>query len=137
MAIADFSSMLRLGADIGRVTAKTVVNVEKAVEVTSRAIKDDWAESAAQNNPEHAKRYGKAVDYDITKHGEQVGNVGIVTSQIEGEIGPNLAKAQGALGFLEDSPGDVRSAPQGNARRALAANEADFANGIAKAVAGL
>lgn len=118
-----------LEADLREVAMEAGPNLEKAIEVTARNIKDDWAEGAqVRRGPGFSKRYASSIDYDMlsaTVFGQ---------GAIEAEIGPNLRKAGGAAGFLEDAPGGVLSPPQHAGRDALEKNQQDFADGIAKAV---
>ncbi|MEO5920613.1 MAG: hypothetical protein ABIQ01_05660 [Pseudolysinimonas sp.] len=119
----DFSSLNTLAADLGELAAEVIPNVEKAVEVTARHIKDDWRDEAKKRNPAHARAYPYSVDYDMENK----------DGAISAQIGPNLGKNQGSLGILEEASGDVRAAPQGNARRAVRNNLADFEKGLLKA----
>ena len=125
----DFSGLNTLTADLGTVPAKVIPKARQALEVSARNIKDDWrAEAKQANGRGHAKRYPGSIDYDLIL--DKDGSIGA-------EIGPNLAKVQGSLGILEESPGDVASAPQGNARKALRKNLADFEKGVLKATEGV
>ena len=114
----DLYSLARDLADAPRHAAPLV---RKAVEVTARNIKDDWAAGAARTG---LARYAKSVDYDIIDSADGV----------RAEIGPNRGKRQGTFGFVEDAPGDVRSAPQHAGRDALEANQDDFDAGLATAL---
>jgi hypothetical protein len=120
----DSSGLRNLAADLGVIAAKAIPNVRKAVEVSARNVKDDWRKNAAKVDKGAARRYPSSIDYDLKFEDGQIG----------AEVGPNLGKAQGSLGFLEEAPGRVANAPQGNARRALAKNVDDFQAGITKAV---
>jgi hypothetical protein len=124
---ADFSGLRNLAADLGALEAKTIPNVRKALEVTARHVKDDWRKNAQSIDDRAARRYPYSVDYDMK----------FEDGEISAEIGPNLSKSQGPLGFLEEAPGRVANAPQGNARRALAKNVEDFERGILKATGGV
>lgn len=124
----DFSALNTLAAELGAAATKVVPNVRKAVEVTAHNIKEDWRDNAKRANPGHAKNYPAAIDYDL-----ELG----VDGAIGAEIGPTPGKGQGSLGILEEAKGGVRSAPQGNARKALKSNIADFERGILKATEGL
>lgn len=123
----DFSELNTLAADIGAAKVELIPNVRKAVEVTARNIKDDWRDNAKKANRGHAKRYPSAIDYDMQLDADGV---------IGAEIGPKLG-GQGSLGFLEDAPGGIRSAPQRNVDKALRANMSDFEKGLLKATGGL
>lgn len=125
----DFSSVNHLAADLGRAPATVIPNVIKATEVTARHIKDDWRDNArGANRRGHARRYPFSVDYDMQLD---------VDGVIGAEIGPNLGKAQGSLGILEEALGGVRAAPQRNAARALRDNLADYERGLLKATEGV
>jgi hypothetical protein len=125
---ADFSGLRNLAADLGALADSAIPNVAKALRVTAQNVKEDWRDDAKRIDRGHAKAYPSSIDYDIKT--EKAG-------EISAEIGPNLAKNQGSLGFLEEAPGRVANAPQGNARRALAKNVEDFERGILKAVGGV
>lgn len=112
----DITPLRKLAEDLGKVPAAAVPELRKALEVTARGVKDDWIENATGLSRKHAKRYPKSIDYDM---------FGLTAT-----IGPNLGRAQGSLGFLEDAPGGIRAAPQHAGRKALASNEADFLRGI-------
>lgn len=110
-----------LSRDLADAPRRAAPLIRKAVEVTARNIKDDWAEGASRTGLE---RYAKSVDYDIIDSAEGV----------RAEIGPNHGKRQGKFGFVEDANGDVRSAPQHAGRDALEANQDDFDAGLATAL---
>lgn len=121
----DFSEMDKLAADLADAPAEVIPRVRKAVEVTARGIKDSWRDAAKSKvDRGHAKRYPSSIDYDMLLDTDGV---------IGAEIGPSLTKAQGALGFLEDAPGGVRSTPQRNREKSLADNIEDFERGLLKA----
>ena len=124
----DFSGVNKLAADLGTIEARLIPNVRAAIEHTAVEIKADWREAAGKANPEHAKRYPAAIDYDMELDTDGV---------IGAEIGPSIERGQGAFGFLEESPGGVAAAPQGNARKALRGNMADFEKGLLKATENL
>jgi hypothetical protein len=124
----DFSDLLKLSADLGTVPVEAVHRVRQATEISIRNVKDTWQKAAAVSNPEHAKRYPNSIDYDM-----ELGTNG----EISAVAGPNLAKSQGALGFLEDAPGGVSASPQHNDRLALALNIGDYERGLLIATEGL
>lgn len=119
----DVSGVRNLAADLGKLSAEALPNVVKALQVTANNVKKDWRTEAQRKNRRRARAYPYSITYDVKVTGKGV----------TAEIGPDLSKNQGQLGFLEESPGGVKSAPQGNARRALAANIDDFEQGILKA----
>lgn len=124
MVADDFSDLARLEADLRSVPSAANRNVKKALEVTSRHIKDDWRQGAEVGGG-YAETYAPSISYDLKFPG----------GAIESEIGPVLGKTPGAsAGFLEDAPGDVQAEPQHAGRDALEANEADFYQGLEIAV---
>lgn len=121
MADDDFSEIMELSADMARVPDRANRLVKKALEVTARNIKDDWRQGAEVSVGDgFSSRYPSSIFYDIKFPG----------GAIEAEIGPELGRPGASAGFLEDAPGDVRSAPQHAARDALRANEEDFVRGL-------
>lgn len=113
--------LLSLARDLADAPRRAAPLVRKAVEVTARNIKRDWSENASRTG---LTGYAKSVDYDIIDSRDGV----------RAEIGPNPRKKQGVFGFVEDAPGDVRSAPQHAGRDALEANHDDFDAGLATAL---
>lgn len=118
----DFSELNKFIADLGDAPLKVIPNVRKAVEVTARHVKDDWRKGAKRSG---LAKYAASVDYDMKLDTD---------GEISAEIGPNLSKAQGMFGLVEDAPGGVRSAPQHAGRKAAKNNEADFIAGLTKAI---
>jgi hypothetical protein len=119
MSYFDTSDVIRFSHDLGAASGRVVANARRALEVTARHMKEDAAENAKGRSGGHAKRYPSSIDYDMFG--------------LRAEIGPNLGRAQGGLGILEDAPGGVRAAPQGALRRAAEANLDDFERGMARA----
>lgn len=122
MADFDFSELNKLTADLGAAPLKAIPNIRKAVEVSARHVKDDWRKGAKRRG---LAGFASSIDYDMKLDTD--GSIGA-------EIGPNLGKAQGSFGFVEDAPGGVRSAPQHAGRKAAKAVEADFIEGLSKAI---
>lgn len=120
----DSSQLDRLAADFGTVAKNAGPFVEKAVEFGTRNVRDDWRENA-QGMP-HAPAYPSSITYDIEVRG------GLTGSEIEGEIGPDKSRPQGALGNLIEY-GSVNNAPQGLGLGALQREEPDFIEGLTKA----
>lgn len=121
----DFSSLDRLVVEMGTETPKTIHKVRQAVEVSAVNVKKSWQKLASsQTGAGHASAYPRSIDYDLELN---------VDGAISAEIGPDLAKRQGALGILEDAPGGVKAHPQHNDRLALALNIGDFERGVLKA----
>ena len=121
----DFSEINKLAADLATVPLKAIPNVTKAIEVTARHVKDDWKGGVPGISSRGSSAYEGSIDYDMKP---AVGGVGA-------EIGPNLGKAGGTFGLLEDGGGGVMSAPQHAGRNAAKKNEADFVKGLSKALA--
>lgn len=97
-----------LERDLGQAPTKLLPAARKAVERCALEVKEGWRDQAAKSNPSHARRYPAKISYDM------VNRVGAITAI----IGPSLG-GQGSLGFLEEAPGRVRSAPQRNYERPL------------------
>ena len=120
----DFSELAKLAADLTAVPPEANKRIQKAIEVTSRGIKDDWREGAAISSS-YAKSYAPSISYDLKHPG----------GAIESEIGPVLGRTPGAgAGFLEEAPGGVDGPPTHAGRDALEANEADFYRGLEIAI---
>lgn len=113
-----------LAADLRAAGSAARPFVRKAIEVTARNIKDDWAAGARVENPEgFVRAYPSSIDYDVSEG----------PFRVVAEIGPDLGKRGGTAGFLED--GTVNRPPQHAGRDALESNEDDFYDGLGKAVA--
>ena len=110
-----------LAADLDEAPLAAEKLIRKAVQFTANEIKKDWSQGADHTG---LRSYARSIDYDVGYKG----------SSVVAEIGPNPEKRQGTFGFVEDAPGDVRSAPQHAGRDALEANEADFERGLATAL---
>ncbi|WP_413354029.1 hypothetical protein [Microbacterium sp. 1P06AB] len=122
----DFHELYELAADLTSAPPEANRNIQKALEVTARGIKDDWRQGAGVNSGEKnvANAYSNSIDYDMA----------LTSTSIEAQIGPNLDRRGGSAGFLEDAPGGVASAPQHAGRDALDANEEDFVRGAEIAI---
>lgn len=123
----DFSELNRLVADLGEAPKKSIPKIRQAVEVSARNVKDAARETAKAASGSHARRYPGSIDYDMKLDTD---------GEIGAEIGPNLGKSQGALGFLEDAPGGVKAKPQHALRDASKETEKDFIKGILLATEG-
>lgn len=122
----DFSELASLAADLTTVPAEANKRVKKAIEVTSRGIKDDWKQGAEVSGS-YAKSYPASISYDLHYPG----------GAIESEIGPVLGKTPGAgAGFLDDplSSAGVDGPVHHAGRDALEANEEDFYRGLEIAI---
>ena len=121
----DFSELYELAADLSQAPAKAAPLIRKAVEVTARYIRDDWRQGAEVGAGEgFSASYAGSMFYDMKFEGDAIG----------AEIGPELGRPGGSAGFLEESPGDVRVAPQHAGRSAVRANEDDFVRGLEIAI---
>lgn len=117
----DFSELAELAADLSEAPPNATKNIRKALEVTGRNIKDDWRQGAEVGSGDgFSSAYSSSITYEMKLAG----------NAFEVEIGPELGRAGGSAGFLEDAPGGVRAAPQHAGRDALEANEDDFIRGL-------
>jgi hypothetical protein len=117
------SELSDLAADLRSAGAGARPFVRKALEVTARNIKDDWADGAKRTGLDG---YAASIDYDISEG----------PFRVVAEVGPNPDRnKQGVLGAVEDADGGWKSQPQHAGRDALEANEEDFYDGLAKAAA--
>ncbi len=121
----DFSEVDALGVDLGEVPAKALRNVGKALEVTSRNMKDDWRNLSKGMSGRHAKAYPNAITYELTQLAD-----GIVS-----DIGPELDRNQGALGFLEEGVAGQNTGGQNAIPLVVRANQNDFIRGMLLAIA--
>mgnify|MGYP001002775949 CR=1 FL=1 len=119
----DTSGVDRLAADFGRAAGAVVPLARKALEVTSRYVKDDAVKSAKSANPSHARAYAPLIDYEFT-------------GALRSEIGPR-PQGQGKLGGILEDGGSpkhgVGNRPQKNLENAVRANVDDFVKGLEKA----
>lgn len=117
----DFSEIYLLAADLTGVPAEANKRIEKSLKYTSVEIKQDWQQGAEATGLD---AYAASIDFDIKFPG----------GAIESEIGPNMSRAQGRMGFMEDGGAKVRSSPQHAGRDAAEANEEDFYRGLEIAI---
>lgn len=96
-------------------------NVGKARTVSARKIKDQAKKGAGGIG--HAPYYPNSITYDLHDNGDE----------ISAEIGPDKSLTQGALGNILEF-GTSKNAPIPHLGPALYANEADFVNGVLKAI---
>lgn len=119
----DFSEVRVLAADLREVGHRIRPFARKAVEVTARGIKDDARVVAKGASGRHAKAYPNAITYDVEDS----------ATEITAEIGPELGRNQGTLGFLEEGVAEQGTSPQHALRLAERANRDDFIRGLQKA----
>ena len=120
-AAFDFSELDRLAADIGEVPAKSGPKIRKALEVTSRYVRDSWRDKLKGSIS--FKHLPGAVTYDIVTF------QGFGASVFQAEIGFDKGRPQGALGNLSEF-GKPGQAPMGFGHASLLENQADFEKGI-------
>jgi hypothetical protein len=123
----DFSELTALAASFGAVPAKAGPKIRKAIQVSSRNVKDAWNEKLYREG--HAKLTGRSVTYDL------IGHEGFGMTVLESEIGPKTGegKQAGIVRLLEN--GSIHNAPHGYGSAALQENEADFEHGMDVALA--
>lgn len=125
MADMDFSELNDFSQDIGEVSRQLIPNVRKGVEFAAHAAKDEWRSAARGPSGRHAKKYPTSIDYEMKLN---------TNGSIGAEIGPNLGRGQGSLGFLEDGGGGVAAKPQHAGRKAAKKAEEELEIGLLKAV---
>lgn len=116
----DFTEVTQLAADLADVPRKTMDNLVKAIRVSAQNIKDDARNVAKGASGRHARAYPYAITYDIE----------VSATEVRAEIGPELGRNQGPLGFLEEGVGSQNTAAQGALRLAARANQDDFIRGV-------
>lgn len=123
----DFSELNTLAADVAGAGVRVAENAVKAVERSAFVGKKLWKASADSHIDHGSLRgYGRSIDYDkvqVTASGE-----------IGTEIGPNLAKGQGPLAIVEETPGGVAGKPQRNREKIKQPLTEDFVRGMLAAV---
>jgi len=145
----DFSELNTLAADLGEVSRNAGPNIRKAVEVTSRNVKDAANESVRSSRASWSKPLAGAIDYEITAE------AGAGGSFIESEVGYNQSRYgdRAKLGNLREFgapnapsgffskgtfipiPGSrAPRAPHNDLANALHENENDFVDGLSKAL---
>lgn len=138
----DFTELDMMAAALGEVAETAGPFIRKAVEVTARNIKDHWRDQS--KGLSHLPAFPHSISYDIGvghrqslgQMAESIGSGSITSAQsstLVAEIGPDKDKPQGALGNLIEY-GSVNNPPQGLGHAALQANEADFTEGLSKAL---
>lgn len=123
----DFDELRDFEATIDEAPEKIRGFVPKALEFAARETKDAWRDAARGPSGRHARAYPASIDYDTDQ------NTVFGVDVWRAEIGPNLGRAQGALGILDEAPGGVTAAPQGAGRKAAKVAEEELAKGLAKA----
>lgn len=117
----------QLAADLSAAPKEAWPLIGKALGVTALKVKKDWAENlgGSTNQGSAFKHVGRSVDYDVRVLGVGTG--------LEAEVGPNLARRQGAFaGWFEEGQANIPALHPGF--DAMKKNEADFEAGLAIAV---
>jgi hypothetical protein len=109
----DHSDLDKLAADLDRVAREVIPEAKKTVGFGANSIKKDWRKR--WRGLSHAPALPYAISYDVKQRG----------STIEGEIGPDKSKPQGALGNLIEF-GSINNAPQPGGQPALDTEEPKF-----------
>ena len=117
----DFSELDRLAADLGEVPAKSGPLIRKALEVTSRYVRDSWRDKLKGSIS--FKHLPGAVTYDIATF------QGFGASIFQAEIGFDKSRSQGALGNISEF-GTPKTPPSGFGHASLLENQDDFQKGI-------
>jgi hypothetical protein len=120
MTAFDFTEVDALIADMGEVPRRLHANVRKEVQVSAQDVRDDMRAVARASSGRHARGYPIAMDYEIESLAD-----GVIA-----EVGPNLGKNQGQLGFLEEGVGSQNTSPQRATMLAVRANQDSFIRGI-------
>lgn len=107
--------------DLNMFPTRLTVNAHRAVQVTSRKVRDD------ARNRIKGHKYLPAYPYSITY------DTKVTAEGIEGEIGPDKGRAQGPLGNIVEY-GTSKNAPIPHLGPALDANAEDLVAGIEIAV---
>jgi hypothetical protein len=113
--------MRSLAADLSAAGPAVRPFARKAIQVTSRHMKDDWREGADRTG---LGGYAADITYETRE----------TPTAVVSEIGPTVGDS-GSFGFVEEGGGEVQSSPQHAARNALERNEDDFVQGAERAVA--
>lgn len=121
----DTGELSKLAADIAKAPASAANNIRKAIEVTSRYVRDDWRKALSGSTSVPRGEY--SISYDIE------GGRGIRAEYIESQIGPDLDRSQGSIvGLVEE--GTPTLAPRGYGLAALERNQADLERGLQIAI---
>ncbi|MEA9983650.1 hypothetical protein [Subtercola sp. RTI3] len=120
----DFSQIDSLATALDATAPVSRRNIRAALNTTSLKIKRTW-QGKAQGSPTLGG-IARAINYDITSESSP-------QAPISSEIGIEVGKAQGSLGFISEY-GSPTSPPKGYGLASLNENEADFQRGIEIAI---
>ncbi|WP_188699888.1 hypothetical protein [Microbacterium nanhaiense] len=134
----DKADISKLSSDLGRTSEAAWKNLQKAIEVTARNVRDTARENS--KGLAHAPAFPYSITYDVGVGYDQslsqaassvlTGSISDARSTtLRAEIGPDKNRKQGALGNLIEY-GSVNNPPQGIMHGAIYANEDDFERGV-------
>lgn len=118
----EVTGVTELRAVFVKAEANIYPNVRKAVEVTSRHVKDDAKRNAADVLGEHVRHQPSTYQYEIERLGKGV---------VEGRIGPVKGWKQAGIPLEYGTP---FTAPKPALEPALESNVEDFIRGLHMAV---
>lgn len=132
----DFSEVVKLAADLGKVPAVAGPLINSAVQVTAVKVKKS-AQSKVAGGAKSWSGLPNTIDYELKTGGGALGTAltGGATS-LTAEIGYNKARGGGKLGNIREfgAPGKDRG-PHNDLANALEENQADFQHGLEIAIA--
>jgi hypothetical protein len=127
MASFDAKELHALAADLGRAPKNAAPYLGKAIEVTSRKVKDGWA--AKVGGGLNAK-LPASIDYEMVGAS---GFSGFGGSVLVSDIGFNLAKFASPLGFISEY-GTSKHPARMHGVSTLGETNADFEKGVDAAI---
>lgn len=124
----DFSELDRLAAQIDAAPAVAGTYIRRALEVSARHVKDKWAEKLeGEPRMPHAHR---SITYDVKTF------QGFGVSILEAEIGAETGRLQAPLVVINEFGAPANNTPpRGYGHAALKETEADYEEGLGKAIA--
>lgn len=106
--------LTKLAHDLSKAPLEAWVGIKQAVEISARNIKEIWTENLGGrvNEGSRFKWMGGSVDYDLNVTGSSLARealgIGNGGTGFQADIGPNLAKRQGAMaGWWEEGQHNV------------------------------
>lgn len=134
----DFSEVVNLAQDLGKVPATAGPLINSAVQVTATKVKKS-ARAKVAGGSNTWSGLPNTIDYDVKTGGSgnaTSGITGAVSNSITAEIGYNKARGGGKLGNIREfgAPGKDRG-PHNDLANALEENQADFQHGLEIAIA--
>lgn len=123
----DFTDLTRLAAQLGEVPDNAGENIRKAITVTSINVKKSWQSKIASSGS--APGGAASIGFDIGANARLLGRG---SNEITSVIGAAIGGA-GSLVFINEY-GALSTAPKGSGAASLAENQADFVEGLSKAL---